>query len=522
MPVQRPDLLSAYRLGQLADFFAVPPGDAAAALALERTTDRHGLVSALRAQADRFDAPDASRASLERLADPASRAVVTGQQTGLLLGPNYTLSKAVTAIRLASRLDARDRPVVPVFWLASQDHDVAEVDHAWLLGMDERLTRVHVELPQGAPTGAISWEPRWLDEVSAAIAALDVPAVHREEVLGLLVRASDGVATFADWFGRLLARLLGPAGLVVLDPLDPAVAGLARHVLEAELRDPRGSSDAIQAAGERFRQRGFEPQLGRASDATNLFLTERHDGHPQRVLLRSRDGTYRTADRTYTAKDLLAILDEEPVRITPAAGLRPVTQDTILPTAATVVGPGELRYFAQLRGVYDLHDVPMPLIWPRATATVVEPPVRRILQRYELDAPAFLAAPDAHRERAILQRNDAWDRFADALAALDRDMRGLLASVAQIDPTLERTVGRSGRALQRNVERLRSKTAAALAREDGITVRHFSRLESHLLPRGTHQERVLSPFGHMLKFGVEPVVAAWMTLPDEGDHVLYL
>ena len=522
MPEQRPDLLSAYRLGELAEFFPVAPGDTAAALGLDRAADRHRLVSALRAQADRFDAPDASRTNLERLADPTSRAVVTGQQTGLLLGPNYTLSKAVTTIRLASRLDSRDRPVVPVFWLASQDHDVAEVDHAWLLGMDERLLRVHVELPRGVPTGAIPWEPRWLDEVGEAIMGLDVPAVHREDVLGMLARAAAGAATFADWFGRLLAGLLGPAGLVVLDPMDPAVARLARGIVEAELRDPRGSSDRIQGAGERFRRRGFEPQLGRASDATNLFLTELHADAPQRVLLRTEGGSFRAESQRYSADDLLAILDSDPTRITPAAGLRPITQDTILPTAATVVGPGELRYFAQLRGVYDLHDVRMPLVWPRAKATVVEPPIRRILQRYELDAPTFLSAPDAHRERTILQRNDAWDRFADALAALDGDVRALLASVAQIDPTLERTVERSHRTLARDVERLRSKTAAALAREDGVTTAQFARLRAHLLPRGIHQERVLSPFGHMLKFGIDPVVAAWMALPEEGDHVLFL
>jgi uncharacterized protein YllA (UPF0747 family) len=119
-------------------------------------------------------------------------------------------------------------------------------------------------------------------------------------------------------------------------------------------------------------------------------------------------------------------------------------------------------------------------------------------------------------------RNDAWDRFADALAALERDSLGLLSSVSVIDPTLGRTVKRSRRTVERVVEKLRSKTAAALAREDDVTTRQFDRLDAHLLPRGTHQERVLSPFGHFLKFGVAPVISAWLTLPEEGDHVLEL
>ena len=516
------DLLAAYRLGELSDFFAVPPGDTDTALSLERVPDRRGLVTALRAQADRFGAPDAARASLERLADPRSRTVVTGQQTGLLLGPNYTLSKAVTAIRLAERLDEPERPVVPVFWLASQDHDTAEVDHAWLLGLDERLVRIHVDLPQGAPTGAIGFDPAWGDVVGEALGRIEAPRVHVEEVLGLLRDAARQARTFADWFGAILARLLGPAGLVVIDPMDPDVAALARPVLDAELRDPGASSAAIRTAGERFRRQGFAPQLGRAEDATNLFLTEVDGDHPRRVLLRRADHGFRTDAQAYSAEDLAAIMDSDPTRVTPAAGLRPVTQDVILPTAATVVGPGELRYFAQLLGVYDLHGVPMPLIWPRASATVVEPPVRRILQTYGLDVGTYLNAPELHRERAILVRNDAWDRFADALAALDADARSLLAYVGRIDPTLERTVDRSRSTVERTVERLRSKAASALARRDQVTTRQFDRLGAHLLPRGTHQERVLSPFGHFVKFGIAPVMAAWLTLPEEGDHVLFL
>lgn len=522
VPLPTPDQIASYRLGKLDAFFGVPPGDTAAALAQARDPDRAALVSRLRVQADRFGAPGAARTNLERLSDPNARVVVTGQQTGLLLGPTYTISKALSAVRLAARLDTRDRPVIPVFWMASQDHDVAEVDHAFLLGMDERLLRLHVDLPDGAPTGAIAWEPGWLDSVIEAIHGVDVPAVHREEVLGLLRTTAEHAETFAGWFGSLLSRLLGPAGLVVLDPLDQVLAEQTRPVLEAELADPRASAEAIESAGERLRRCGIEPQLGRAENATNLFVTEHLDGRPRRVLLRRTESGFRTERSTYSRDDLMALLDEDAARITPAAGLRPVTQDVLLPTVATVVGPGELRYFAQLKGVYELHGVDMPLIWPRATATIVEPPVRRILQVYDLDVPTYFAAPAAHRERAILVRNDAFDRFADALAALDRDTRALLSSVSVVDPSLRRTVERSHRTLERMVERLRSKTATALAREDEITTRQFDRLEAHLLPRGVHQERVISPFSYFLKFGIEPVMSAFATLPEEGDHVLVI
>ena len=522
VPADRPDFLTSYRLGDLDAFYGVAPGDTVSALALERRPDRGRLVSALRAQAERFGAADASLRNLERLGDPAARVVVTGQQTGLLLGPNYTISKAMSAIRLAARLDRPDRPVVPVFWLASQDHDVAEVDHAFLLGLDERLTRIAVDLPAGVPTGRIPWSASWLDEVTTALDDVAAPSVYREEVRGLLADAAAGAAWFSDWFGALLARLLGPAGLVVLDPMDPDVAALGATVLEAELREPGASVAALEQAGSELEARGFAPQLGRAEGATNLFLTENASGSPERRLLRRSSGHLRTDERSYAVDDLLVRLADDPTCITPAAGLRPIVQDAILPTAAVVVGPGELRYFAQLRGVYDHHDIAMPLVWPRATATFAEPPVRRILHTYDLDVRAYLGSPDAHRERELLVRNDAWDRFADALAALDRDARALFTSVSVIDPTLGRTVTKSRATLERVVERLRTKAAAALAREDRVTAGHFERLRAHLLPRGAPQERVLSPFSLFLKFGVEPVLAAWSRLPEEGDHVLEL
>ena len=522
VPAERPDFLTSYRLGDLDAFYGIPPGDTATALDVDRHPDRAKLVSALRAQADRFGAPDASLRNLERLSDPAARAVVTGQQTGLLLGPNYTLSKAVSAVRLAARLDRPDRPVVPIFWLATQDHDVAEVDHAFLLGLDERLTRVSVDLPNGVPTGRIPWQDAWLDDVTESLDGVAAPSVHREEVRGLLAAAASSATVFSDWFGGLLARLLGPAGLVVLDPMDPAVAELGAPVLEAELREPAASVDALERAARRLQEMGFSPQLGRAESATNLFLSENDVGLPQRRLLRRANGGLRTNDRTYDLDELRARLEDDPTCITPAAGLRPIVQDAILPTATIVVGPGELRYFAQLRGVYEHHGIAMPLVWPRATATFAEPPVRRILGTYDLDVPTYLRSPETHRERELLVRNDAWDRFADALAALDRDTRALFTSVSVIDPTLGRTVTKSHATLERVVERLRKKAAAALEREDRVTAGHFERLRAHLLPRDAPQERVLSPFSLFLKFGVEPVLAAWSRLPDEGDHVMEL
>lgn len=233
-----PSFETAYAQGAFADFFQLAPKDTAAALELPRPVPRAALTAALGRSAEKLGAPEAALRNLERLAHPGSRVVVTGQQTGLLLGPLYTLSKAVTAIALAKRLSSEARPVVPVFWLASQDADSAEIDHSYLLDLRERLHRPALPLPEGVCAGRIPLPEAWLEALLCDLDALEVPEPYRREVGALLQRTAARAQSFSEWFGALLYELLGPAGLVVLDPMACDTAALFRPVLEAELAAP--------------------------------------------------------------------------------------------------------------------------------------------------------------------------------------------------------------------------------------------------------------------------------------------
>lgn len=505
-----------YQTGGLRALFALRPGDTDAALTQPRPVDRARLVTALTRQAERLGAPAAVFGNLERLAHPAGRAVVTGQQTGLLLGPLYTLSKAVSALKLAARLNTDERPVVPVFWLASQDADSAEIDHAFLLDFGEHLHRLSLPLPEGVPAGRISLRDGWVEKLVTDLCALPGPEPHRAEVVKLLRRCADRADTFADLFGALLYELLGAQGLVVLNPLESDLAELFRPVLEAELADPLRSGSLINAAAETLRGLGHTPQLGRAAGATNLFLEA--DG--QRRLLRFDGKLFSTDAATYSRDDLTAKLEADPACLTPAAGLRPVTQDAALPTAATVVGPGELRYFAQLRGVYDQHGVAMPLIWPRATATLLEPPVARMLDKFGLNAAAVQHDFARVRGEKLLELHGHKLAFDNRLRALQNLTQSLKTDVSKIDPTLGRTVERAAAEFEGLFGKLQTKSAAALAERDDVYARQFGRLEAHLLPGGTPQERLVSPFSFFLKFGVRATMDPLLTLPAEGAHEL--
>lgn len=509
--------MTAYLAGELDEWFCCPRPPELSPSAPADSRPRERLAAVLGAEARRLGANADVVALATRLGRPNSRAAVTGQQAGLLLGPLYTLSKSGCALSVARGNDTGDDPVVPVFWLASQDHDAAEVDHAWLFDMDERLHRLHIELPPEVPVGSVPMDPAWPAALEAGIGAGAWPAGHLDEVLQVVHAAAARADTWADFFAALYYAVLGADAPLLLDPGVPEVAALFHDVLARELDMAAATAEAINTAGATLRHAGHAPQLGRGAGATNLFLNEIVGGLPRRHLLRIDGDRFHTAAHSYSRADLLAVLAQEPGRITPAAGLRPVAQDAVLPSAAFVVGPGELRYLAQLRGVYELHGVAQPTIWPRTAVTLLEPPARRILGNYGLTAAGFAADPAGALDRVLLERSGASDAFERAVAALEAQQTELERSVAAIDPTLTGTVARHAERVRSSTTLLRGKAAAALARRDGDTTRQFSRLGAALLPAGAPQERVISPFSFFLKFGVEPVARMFRNLPPEGD-----
>jgi bacillithiol synthase len=379
--------------------------------------------------------------------------------------------------------------------------------------------KIGAPIPAGPAVGRTRLDPAWIDDTVAALRAIDGDGPHADAVERLLREAAADAPRWSDAFAKVLLALLGHRGLLVLDPLAPDVAALGRPFIERELERPDVTPFAVNDSGERLQAIGWAPQLTRADGATNLFV-ERPGGGPRTLLRMAGDGVFLLDDRRVDVATLRGWLDDDPTALTPAAGLRPVLQDALLPTAVFVVGPGELRYLAQLRGVYAAHDVAMPLVWPRMSATVLQPPVRRILERHGLDWREVMNDPGAAECQLQLERHGHADSFAFALASIERDVGRLLAHVDAVDPTLAGAVHRGRHHLERTVLTLREKSALALARRDGDTRRQFERLRAHLRPNGGLQERVVSPFSFFLTLGVESVRDAFLALPPEGDHAI--
>lgn len=476
-----------------------------------RWAPREALSSGLVAYLKRLNAPAASLEAARSLAHPQSRVMVSGQQAGLLTGPAFTFYKAHSALKLAQEYHQAERPVVAVFWVASQDGDTDEIRSVELLDFEERPHSLTLELPPAHPAGRIAFGP-YFESVCTLIGQFGgLPAIQERLCRAMI----GGNWSYSEVFARLLLEFLGPQGLVVLDPLAPELAGLFVPALEQELADPLASSQAINRTAQAMKKAGLEPGLGRGEGATNIFL----EGSDQvRRLLRFADGEFSDGNQVYTPQELLALLHTQPSRLTPAAGLRPVVQDTVLPTAGFVVGPGELRYVAELGGVYALHSLTPPAVIRRMGVTVLEAPVERILHKYGLEPWAFQANPEGEFKRVLAAQDERVQQLRAYLNRIDLEFEGLQALLA--DPTLTRPRHRAQTRVRHELQRLERKLLDHALHQENTTGAQFARLQRHLAPSGP-QERAYPFLMYVLKHG-EIALQRLLELPATGNHILSL
>jgi bacillithiol biosynthesis cysteine-adding enzyme BshC len=356
---------------------------------------REQLVDALQVQAKIFSAEDAALANIQRLRNGAA-AVVTGQQVGLFGGPLLTLLKAATAIRKAQDATRESgREHVPIFWLATEDHDLAEVDQVSL------LTKTSVEtlkLGLGAarplPVGAMALGD------DAAVLERASELLGWAPIAELLRECYTPEATLAEGFGKLLTRVFAAQGLIVMDAASREFHALGAPVLQYALEHAEDLETALLERSKELEAAEYHAQVLVVAGHSLLFLIDAETG-ARLPLRRGAKGEWKAGSRSYTTAELLAILDTEPERLSPNALLRPVFQDCILPTAAYVGGPAEIAYFAQSAVVYEQVLGRVTPVLPRLSATLIEPAIADVMAQHEVQLPQVFEAKTAD---ALAQR----------------------------------------------------------------------------------------------------------------------
>jgi bacillithiol biosynthesis cysteine-adding enzyme BshC len=525
-----------YRFGEVAHLFDYSPheqGSYAARCEELRTFegDRRALSRVLEDYNRSLGAPAETLKGAAALADPRSVVVISAQQPGVLTGPLYTFWKAAAALQLAeavSSLLGPDVPVVCVFWVGAEDHDLAEVAPVDILTPGGELARCVYDPGPGYPART---SVGFLPAGEAALAVVDEVdlllsgAQFRPEVARVLRETAGRSQSLGDWFGRLMLFLFGRRGLVLANPLLPGLRVLVGPVLRRMLAENAAVAAAFGAGREKVKALGLEPQVQKDPAAANLYL---YRGTERVPLYREGPGRFRAGPEAgaevLDEKELLEEAARRPERFSPNVVLRPVAQDALFPVLAHVAGPGETSYFALYRDLYHHFGRSMPIIYPRPAVTIIEPAVARHLRWCGLDPAAALEPGRLEKAKAAyLEEEDPvgietlFGRLSGVVREAYLGERGVAAALKGIDPSLEGLAERSLERVLREMDRLRRKAWQRHRRSCREALRRFGVIEASLRPRGDYQERVLNIFPFLARYGpglVGQLLAQPLVPPD--------
>jgi bacillithiol biosynthesis cysteine-adding enzyme BshC len=465
------------------------------------------LSDALERQSIEFGAGPAALANIRKLRTGA-RAVVTGQQVGLLGGPLMTLLKAATAVARAQQATAATGlEHVPVFWLATEDHDLEEIDQVSLLSKKAVETlRLKIKNGQSRPVGAIELSGEidaLLEQASELLAYAPVCDLLRE-CYGRAQPLSDATPTFGGAFARLMGRLFAAQGLIVMDAAGRDFHALGASTLRYAIEHAEELETALLARSSELEAAGYHAQVLVKDGASLLFLVSTLDDVPERQPLRRMgDGTWKAGSKVYSKTDLLGILEAEPERLSPNALLRPVFQDTILPTAAYIGGPAEVAYFAQSAVLYQKILGRVTPVLPRLSATLIEPSIGAVMAQHEVTLPDAMTTADelAQRLGARAMPIETKRKLASAGNALDTALTAAEEYLGGLDESLGRSAKVSSSKMRYQMNRLRRLAANFELQKEASLRKHAEAMTLHFFPEGHPQERLLAGAWFLARYG---------------------
>jgi bacillithiol synthase len=458
------------------------------------------VTSILERQNRGWDAGDKTFANLDRLKRGAL-AAVTGQQVGLFGGPLFAIFKALTAVKLAEQATAAGLDCVPIFWLATEDHDLAEVNHGSLLSEAGLLERLVAESRgvEDAPVGMVRLGPE-IEPVIERAAWL----LGDSEVTAWLRKAYRPGETMGTGFAQLFTRLFAEWGVILLDPADKELHDVAKPLFREAIEKSAELDEALLARGKVLEAAGYHQQV-KVTPATTL-LFQLKDG-ARTVVRRHSNGANRAefmvADERISTQELLDRIEGAPEKFSPNVLLRPVVQDYLLPTLVYTGGAAEVAYFAQVAVVYEKLLGRVTPVLPRFSATFLEAKPQRLLDRYRLALPDLFHGPEKLREiiAARTLPGDLQAQFAEAKSGLEKSLSGIRESLSRLDPTLVDAASNAEEKMKYQLSGLQARVARAELQRNEVITRHAQTLSSALYPNKALQEREVAGVSFVARYG---------------------
>ncbi|PRX74691.1 bacillithiol biosynthesis cysteine-adding enzyme BshC [Cohnella sp. SGD-V74] len=530
----RSSLAERYRLedSQVRELFGSHPAEGRAwenrATYLDETAggraDLPRVAEAVRAYHRKLPSSAETEISLEKLEREGALVVVGGQQAGLFGGALLIYYKALSVIQAAREAERRlSRPVVPVFWIAGEDHDFEEANHVNVQSPGGEVRRVRIERPDG-PRLAVSRTPLSAEQWSSALQELAAQLPDTEFKPQVLDRLQSHVAdapSLSLAFARLLADWFGKQGLLLLDADDPNLRALEGPMFrELILRSDELEASLKDGEGQVLSQ-GFRLQAETAPGSANLFLH-----HEQgRLLLHKDDGRFvdRRGVVSHSREEMLELTAHRPDLLSTNALTRPLMQDYLLPVLATVLGPAEIAYWAILGPAFREFGMEMPIVLPRQSYTYIEPAVASLLDKYSLTVRQ--AIEDWETLRAEwLGKQDEWnleEQFRQVKEQFQALYEPVMKTVSGLQPGLAQLASGNRDRILEQIAYLESRSADAIAKRHESSLRQWDRIRQSLSPLAKPQERVYGTVHFWNRYG-PGWLSLWHDVPFEavGGHRL--
>jgi bacillithiol biosynthesis cysteine-adding enzyme BshC len=468
--------------------------------------DRNGLIDALLAFNRKAGNAQVALDRIAQLRDPQSLVVVGGQQAGLFTGALLVIYKAVTILHAAKAAEEQlGRPVIPVFWIAGEDHDWDEVNHVTLLNVQQELTRITLNRT-GADERRTSVSRIPVRDWETVISQLDATLLDTEfkaDIMGRLKQFADQSATLTDFFAQMMAWLFGQQGLVLLDSDDQALRKLEGPMFERLVTERDTLTSAYLQAKAKVEQLGYAAQAEVSEQGINLFI---YNTNEERTLLyRSENGEFtdRKGNWRFCEEELLERATHHPEELSNNVLTRPLMQEYLLPVLHTVLGPGELSYWGLLKPAFAALGMQMPILLPRKSYTLIEGTVAKHMRKYELSFDDVL-----HR---FTQAKENWLRDQDhlGLMALFNDTKEkfrqlyepVVQSVSTVNPGMAKLANVNMMKILEQMEFLEARSTDAYRSQFDAAVRQWDRIALSLAPQGKLQERTYSVLAYLGKYG---------------------
>jgi bacillithiol biosynthesis cysteine-adding enzyme BshC len=474
-----------------------------------RTFPREKVAGYIENFMERFPISEAVKSSIQRFRQDNSVVVIGGQQAGILTGPLYSIHKVISIIKLAEQKEKElDVPVIPVFWIAGEDHDYQEVNHLFVAAQDkvEKLIYPEKVLNKKMVSDIVLNKElclKWVHNVIENFGETE----HTNALLKFAEEQVNKSETFVDFFANIIMELFKDYGLLIVDSGDKEFRKIQSEFLSMQILDHESITFSLLEQQQEINKKGFPLAIDANERAANLFYYDKKAG--ERILLEFDRETEQFVGKSgsvsFSKSDLLDQMNNDPGILSNNVVTRPLMQEWLFPSLAFIAGPGEIAYWAELKLVFEHFKINMPPIVPRLNITLLDRSIETDLHDLNLNLEKVLVkGTNEEREQYLdaIKDKEVQELFAATRNSFLSQYQLIEAKTAELDKGLLPLLNKNENYILKEMDFMKKKLEDAVKSKHQVILNKFTRVDLALRPDGFLQERTWNVFPYLNQYGL--------------------